>query len=193
MACANSIILCSTSFFSGSSPFLWQLKYGGGMRPPPHLLHSFPLLTLSYVVPLRRTAYFYFMKKILFLISVVLFVLACEQKRTRPDDAFDTAREFIRSSLDGDYVRANELMLQDSANTYILERLQKNYNNQLSEDEKERFKKSSFKIHSIENASDTVVIVNYSNSYKNKQLPLKVVKKDGIWQVDLHYTFTGNL
>lgn len=133
------------------------------------------------------------MKKILFLISVVLFVFACEQKRTRPDDALETAREFIRSSLDGDYEWASELMLKDSSNTYILERLQKNYNTEMSEDEKTSFKKSSIIVHSVENASDTVVIVNYSNSYKNKQLPLKVIRKDGVWQVDLNYTFTGNL
>jgi hypothetical protein len=133
------------------------------------------------------------MKKILFLLSVVLFVFACEQQRTRPDDALETAREFIRSSLDGDYEWASELMLKDSSNTYILERLQKNYNTEMSEDEKTSFKKSSIIVHSVENASDTVVIVNYSNSYKNKQLPLKVIRKDGVWQVDLNYTFTGNL
>ena len=133
------------------------------------------------------------MKKILVLLAAVLFLVACEQQRTRPDDALETAREFIRSSLDGDYEWANELMLQDSVNTYELGILSKKYKTEMSEADKEGYKKSSIIVHSVENASDTVVIVNYSNSFKNKQLPLKVIKKDNKWQVDLNYTFTGNL
>jgi hypothetical protein len=38
-----------------------------------------------------------------------------------------------------------------------------------------------------------VVIVNYSNSFKKKQMPVKVIKRNGTWQVDFNYTFTGNL
>lgn len=133
------------------------------------------------------------MKKILVLFAAVLFLAACEQERTRPGDALETAREFIRSSLDGDYEWANELMLQDSVNTYELGILSKKYKTEMSEADKEGYKKSSIIVHSVENASDTVVIVNYSNSFKNKQLPLKVIKKDNKWQVDLNYTFTGNL
>jgi hypothetical protein len=133
------------------------------------------------------------MKKLLFLLGIVVFAYACEQKRVRPDDALETAREFIRSSLDGDYNWANELMLQDSVNTYELGIISKKYKTEMSEADKEGYKKSSIIIHAVENASDSVVIVNYSNTYKNKQLPLKVIKKDGMWQVDLNYTFTGNL
>jgi Domain of unknown function (DUF4878) len=133
------------------------------------------------------------MKKILFIFSLILLIVACEQQRVRPDDALGTAREFVRSSLDGDYKWANELLLKDSVNSYELEVLEKKYNTQMSAAEKEGFKKASIIIHSVENASDSVVIVNYSNSFKNLPLPLKVVKKDGKWQVDLNYTFTGNL
>jgi hypothetical protein len=154
---------------------------------------SIPLLTLSYVVTLRRTAYFYHMKKILLLLAVIVMGIACEQQRTRPDDALETAREFIRSSLDGDYDWANELMLQDSVNTYELGIISKKYKTEMSEQDKEGYKKASIIVHSVDNVSDSVVIVNYSNSFKNKQLPLKVVRKDGKWQVDLNYTFTGNL
>lgn len=133
------------------------------------------------------------MKKILLLLTVIVFGIACEQQHTRPDDALETAREFIRSSLNGDYDWANELMLQDSVNIYELGILSKKYQTEMNEQDKEGYKKSSIIIHSVENASDSVVIVNYSNSFKKKQLPLKVVKKDGKWQVDLNYTFTGNL
>jgi Domain of unknown function (DUF4878) len=137
--------------------------------------------------------YFYSMKKILFIFTFFALVISCGQQRTRPDDALETAREFIRSSLDGDYKWANELMLKDSVNIYEIGILEKKYNTQMSEAEKEGYKKSSIIVHSVDNASDSVVIVNYSNSFKKKPLPLKVIKKDGKWQVDLNYTFTGNL
>lgn len=118
---------------------------------------------------------------------------ACTQNRQRPDDALETAREFIRSSLDGDYKWANELMLKDSVNMIELGIIEKKYKSEMNAGDKEGYKKSSIIVHSVENASDSVVIVNYSNTYKNKQLPLKIIKKDGKWQVDLNYTFTGNL
>ena len=133
------------------------------------------------------------MKKIILLFLLPLLFIACQGEHERPTDALETAREFIRSSLDGDYDWARELMLKDSSNVYILQRLEKNYNSVINDTEKAEFKKSSIIVHSVDNASDSVVIVNYSNSYKNKPLPLKVVKKDGLWQVDLNYTFTGNL
>ncbi len=133
------------------------------------------------------------MKKLILLLTVPLVFVSCSENRQRPDDALETAREFIRSSLDGDYKWANELMLKDSVNNIELEMIEKKYNSQMSASDKEGYKKSSIIVHSVENASDSVVIVNYSNTYKNKQLPLKVIKKDGKWQVDLNYTFTGNL
>lgn len=133
------------------------------------------------------------MKKLVLFLIVALSVYACQQKRERPAEALDTAREFIRSSLDGDYDWARELMIKDSLNLYELGIIEKKYNDEMSKKDKEGYKGSSIIIHSIDNVSDTVVIVNYSNSYKKKQMPVKVIKRDGLWQVDFNYTFTGNL
>lgn len=133
------------------------------------------------------------MKNLLLLFLFTLCFLACGQQKERPDDALETAREFIRSSLDGDYKWAGKLMVQDSVNLFELEQIEKKYENDLTEAEKEAYKKSSIIIHSVENVSDSVVIVNYSNSFKKKQMPVRVIKKDGLWQVDFNYTFTGNL
>jgi hypothetical protein len=137
--------------------------------------------------------YFYFMKYALFSFAFICLLFACNQQRQRPDDALGTAREFIRSSLDGDYEWASKLMVQDSVNLFELEQIEKKYKNDLTESEKEAYKKSAIIIHSVEPVSDSVVIVNYSNSFKKKQMPVRVIKKDGLWQVDFNYTFTGNL
>jgi hypothetical protein len=133
------------------------------------------------------------MKKLSIILIAILSFYACKQKRERPDDARGTAFEFIRSSLNGDYDRARELMLKDSLNLYELEIIEKKYNEEMSKKDKLGYKESTIRIHSVENVSDSVVIVNYSNTYKNKQMPVKVIKRDGLWQIDFNYTFTGNL
>jgi hypothetical protein len=133
------------------------------------------------------------MRKVLFLLLVITSIVSCKQKEERPTDALDTAREFIRSSLDGKYDRARELMIQDSLNLYELGQLEKKYKTEMNDNDKAEYKKASIIVHSVENVSDTVVIVNYSNSYKKKPMPVKVVLRDGLWQIDFNYTFTGNL
>jgi hypothetical protein len=134
------------------------------------------------------------MKKTILLLLVVVSIAACKNdQHERPTDALDTAREFIRSSLDGDFDWAGELMIKDSLNLYELGVIEKKYKNEMSAKDKEGYKNSSILVHSVDNVSDSVVIVNYSNSYKKKQMPVKVIKRNGVWQVDFNYTFTGNL
>lgn len=133
------------------------------------------------------------MRKVLFLLFIITSLVSCKQKEERPTDALNTAREFIRSSLDGKYERAKELMIQDSLNLYELGELEKKYKTEMSDNDKAEYKKASIIVHSVENVSDTVVIVNYSNSYKKKPMPVKVILRDGMWQIDFNYTFTGNL
>lgn len=133
------------------------------------------------------------MKRILLLLAVIVAIASCKQERERPTDARGTAFEFIRSSLDGDYDWARQLMIKDSLNFRYLDIIEKKYKDEMSKKDKEGYKGSSIIIHSVDNVSDTVVIVNYSNSYKKKQMPVKVIKREGLWQVDFNYTFTGNL
>ncbi len=133
------------------------------------------------------------MKKIFLIVVIAVGLFACKQKRERPAEALDTAREFIRSSLDGDYDWARELMIQDSLNLYELDVIEKKYKDEMTKKDKEGYKNASIIIHSVDAVSDSVVIVNYSNSFKKKQMPVKVIKRNGTWQVDFNYTFTGNL
>lgn len=134
------------------------------------------------------------MKKLTLLLLVVVLIAACKNnERERPTDSFDTAREFIRSSLDGDFDWARELMIKDSLNLYELGVIEQKYKTEMSEKDKEGYKSSAIRIVSIDNVSDSVVVVNYFNTYKKKQMPLKVIKRNGVWQVDFNYTFTGNL
>ncbi len=133
------------------------------------------------------------MKWMIYLLVSTVFLMSCKEEQSRPDDALGTARAFIRASLDGEYAEAKLLMLQDSVNLFELTQLSERYESQLSKAEKKGYKNASIIIHSFDQVSDSVVVINYSNSYKQKKMPVKVIWKDGIWQVDLNYTFSGNL
>ena len=110
---------------------------------------------------------------------------ACTSENIRPDDALGTARAFIRHSLDGEFKQANELILRDSLNLKELTQMEKDYKNDLSKDDRKSYQKASIVIHSIDQASDSVVVINYSNSFRKKQTPIKVIRKDNMWQIDL--------
>jgi hypothetical protein len=127
------------------------------------------------------------------LLFLWIFFQSCSTETTRPDDALGTARTFIRFSLDGEFKQAEELMLQDSLNHQELGKMARRYQTDLPKEDKLIYRKASILIHSVDQVSDSVVVINYSNSYNQKQMPVKVILKDGLWQVDLDYTFSGNL
>lgn len=127
------------------------------------------------------------------MLSAMAFLFACKEEVPRPDDALGTARLFIESSLKGDYKLARKLMYVDSVNTYELNQLERKYKQDMSEKDKEGYRKASIIIHEVQYVSDSVVIISYSNSFKNKKMPIKIIRPKDIWEVDLHYTFTGNL
>lgn len=116
-----------------------------------------------------------------------------EKKDARPATALDTGREFIRASLDGNFTAAEALLLKDSQNTQLFESY-KLYYNRLSQEKKNNYKSASYTINKYEDINDSTTIINYSNSYMNKPMEIKVVKIPGNeWDVDFKYTYSGNL
>ncbi|MFO0415074.1 MAG: hypothetical protein ACK50E_05425 [Bacteroidota bacterium] len=124
---------------------------------------------------------------------VILFLFSCEKGEPRPDDALGTGRMFIRSLLDGNFKTANNLLYPDSSNRISLEKFEEQYEKRLSKAEKEAYRKSDIIIHQIENINDSVMIIYYSSSLQKQKKPLRILKKDHEWQIDFHYTYSGNL
>ena len=112
----------------------------------------------------------------------------------KPVDAFEAGRYFIDASLKGNYREAKKYLLADSLNIMYLDRISDFYNKMKSE-EKEGYKNANIIISNdgIQNVSDSVIIINYSNSFKNKPSKIKVTKVNGEWLVDFKYTFSGNM
>ncbi len=128
-----------------------------------------------------------------FLFSLaVLFSCRTPEGFKEPEDPLDAGREFVRAVLDGDYEKANLYLLNDPEDQELYKRYQ-SYMKKTPKKEMLQLKSSSIVINKVETISDSVTIINYSNSYTMKPTDLKVVKIGNSWKVDFSYTFSGNL
>ena len=122
----------------------------------------------------------------------VLFSCNTPEGFREPEDPLDAAREFVRAVLDGDYEKANLYLLNDQEDQELYKRYQ-SYMKKTPKKEMLQLKSSSILINKVESLSDSVTIINYSNSYTMKPTDLKIVKVGTSWKVDFSYTFSGNL
>jgi hypothetical protein len=128
-------------------------------------------------------------------ILFLLLLAACNSQPVdfeKPEDGLDAAREFIRAELDGDYVKGGLFILKDEEDQKLYQRyvdyMKKRPGKELIE-----LKQASILVNKVEELSDSVHIINYSNSYSKRPMDIKMVRQDGEWWVDFSYTFSGNL
>ncbi|MBA2562730.1 MAG: DUF4878 domain-containing protein [Chitinophagaceae bacterium] len=134
------------------------------------------------------------MRKIISIYFLVqLLFISCTQSENaiKREDPIEAGREFIDASLKGNYEYAKKYLLADSINMEYFNELV-NFNNKLSTNDKDGYKSSNIIIDSIQNISDTIAIINYSNTFKNTPDKIKLVRVNKEWLVDFKYTFSGN-
>ena len=124
---------------------------------------------------------------------LVTFVISgCNQPaEVRKGDPLESATGFIESSIKGNYDEAQKYILRDRTNIEYFNGM-KDFNSKRTNDEKDGYRDANILIDSTQKISDSVTIITYSNTYKNKPSKLKLVKKNNEWLVDFKYTFTGN-
>lgn len=110
----------------------------------------------------------------------------------KPEDALDAGREFIRAVLDGDYTKGQLYVIPEEEDIALYKRYV-SYMKKRSSKELVELKSASIIINKVEEVSDTIQIINYSNSFSKQPMDIKVVKKEGEWWIDFSYTFSGNL
>ena len=134
------------------------------------------------------------MYKIFLIAFISLFFIACNQsaKTVKNSDPLDAGREFINASLTGDYDYAKKYLLSDSTNQMYFERFVE-FDEKKPAADKDGYKNANIIINSTENISDSVTIINYSNTYKKEPAKLKLLKKSNAWWVDFKYTFLDSL
>lgn len=135
------------------------------------------------------------MNKIILITFSALFLFACDQqqeKTVKNSDPLEAGREFINGSLTGDYGYAKKYLLTDSTNLMYFERFVE-FDEKKAATDKEGYRNANILINSTEKISDSVTIINYSNTYKKEPAKIKLVKKNNAWLVDFKYTFLDSL
>lgn len=127
---------------------------------------------------------------ILFFLTLIIFVGCKSNRAVDLTDPLESGRGFIDASLKGDYVRADEYMLQDSVNEDYLNGL-KDFSKNLTKIERENYREANIIIDSLIEVSDSVNVLYFANTYKKEQQKLKIIRKDNKWVVDFKYTFLG--
>jgi hypothetical protein len=139
------------------------------------------------------------MKKLIQLTPLFLLLFyACndaskEPEVIKPENGMDAAGKFLRAALDGDYTKAKTLLVKDSTNQQMIDIYEWNYNNRMTPEDKKAYKKASIRfLKETHPVNDSITIVHFSNSYKDKNDSLKVIKANGQWFIDLNFTFQKN-
>ncbi|HSZ85309.1 MAG TPA: hypothetical protein VK787_04725 [Puia sp.] len=125
------------------------------------------------------------MKKI-FLSVITIVIFACNNNTSfkKAEDAEDAGREFIRASLDGNYDKARFYLYADSTNDFLFNRWKRDYD-ELSGDEKSKYKNSDIVVLNINRENDSVSTFKYFNSYKKDTTIVKILRIKNEWLVDL--------
>jgi len=127
-----------------------------------------------------------------FLVSLAIAFSSCNDGTyQKPDDALEAGTDFIRFALDGDIAKAKTFVLPDADNESLFKEAEKKIAAR-SKQEKDEYRNASIRIKKTESLNDSTVLISYSNSYKNKDNEIKLVKTNGEWWVDFKYTFTGD-
>ncbi len=122
-----------------------------------------------------------------------LFILSCGGNNNKVITETETATAFIKAIQNDDFKEAEQYLLKDDANMQLWSRFEQFYHSK-NKTELDALRNSDIIINEIAAVSDTVSIVNYSNSYKKENKnKVKVVRLNGKWQIDFKYTFSGNL
>jgi len=130
----------------------------------------------------------------IFHYSILLLLLSCGgNNENKVISETETATSFIRAIQNDDFKEAEKYLLKDETNLQLMGRFEQFYHKK-DKAELEQLKKSDIIINEIENVSDTLAIVNYSNTYKKEiRNKVKVLRINGKWQIDFKYTISGNL
>jgi hypothetical protein len=132
------------------------------------------------------------MKRSLIVSAVFIFFIGCKNSSSvDKSDPLESGRGFIEASLKGDYITAKKYLLDDSTNLQYFEGL-KDFNSKMDVENRRGYSDANIIIDSSIAKSDSVNIIYYTNSFKNKPSKIKLVKRNNEWFVDFKYTFIEN-
>ena len=127
---------------------------------------------------------------ILFFIAWIIFSSCNSKTEKRPDTAMDTGREFIKSSMLGDFKMAETLIYTDVENHSLFNAF-KTFYNRMPDEKKQHYQKASYEINEIREPNDSTTFINYSNDYMKKPMEIKLIRVNKVWYVDFKHNYTS--
>ena len=97
--------------------------------------------------------------------------------------ALETAQQFLRLEMSGDYKNATENLLATDYNQTILSIHQKEYD-AMSEEQKKQLKSDIINIVSYNETSDSTAILDYSNIVDTAKQRLYLIRLNKKWLID---------
>ena len=124
----------------------------------------------------------------LFILSIILtsaFYVGCQSKKNEDISltALETAQQFLRLEMSGDYSNASDILLSTDYNQTILSIHQKEYD-AISEEQKKELKSEIINIVSYNETSDSTAILDFSNALDTAKKRLYLIRKNKKWYVD---------
>jgi hypothetical protein len=117
--------------------------------------------------------------------SVVTVLLACGVSYEEPDSGIEAGRQFINAVYNGNFKRANQLIVQDDKNkARLYEDFEKVFRAKNSFG-KDSLSKVSIQINKISAPDSLTTLIEFTNAYDNSESALRVIKEDGFWRVKL--------
>ena len=128
------------------------------------------------------------------IMAMAILLFSCNNNRQEtPKTDTDVAIAFIRDILDNKPDNAEQYLLKDETNKGYFQSFREQYRRK-DKAELDKYKASEIIINEISNVTDSVSIINYSNTYKRDlKNKLKLIRINGQWLIDLKYTFSGNM
>jgi hypothetical protein len=116
---------------------------------------------------------------------------SCNSKTEKlPDTAMDTGREFIKSSMIGDFKMAETFIYHDAENLSLFN-VFKTFYIRMPEDKKLKYQKATYEINEFKEPNDSTTFINYSNDYMKKPMEIKLIKVKQVWYVDFKHNYTS--
>ncbi|MBH2004483.1 MAG: DUF4878 domain-containing protein [Sphingobacteriia bacterium] len=125
------------------------------------------------------------------ILGVILLIAGCktEDKTMHPaESGLDAGREFLEACNKGDFSRAAFYMLPDNSNEGYLKNTEAAFRKK-DKEEREQLRTASINIQSVDEPTDSTVLMQYSNSVDTRSKKLSIIRRNNQWMVDYKKTF----
>lgn len=124
-----------------------------------------------------------YLQHLLFFIYIIC--ISCGTGFTEPESPIEAGREFINAVYNGNFKKANKLIIDNEENKQLLKEVFEKDFRKRGGFEKEALSKASIQIVAIQTDKEGNTSIKFNNAYFSTQSQLWVEDADNLWRVNL--------